>query len=560
VNISFKFQPVSLRMLVAFCWLAVSLANGEATQSGQDLVKNSPPDTVATPPRFTEPDADHTFDVTSFGAKGDGVAMDTEAIQSAINAASRTGAGVVVFPAGKYLCGSLWLKSHMELHLARGATLLGSTSRRDYQKLNWYALLLAQGLEDIKLSGEGTIDGQGLSLVQDVIRRMAAGEYPPQRRTDRPDEDKRPSLIAFNDCRDVKVSGLHLRNSSGWVENYNRCKNVTIDNIKVDSVVYWNNDGIDITDCSNVSISHCDINSSDDGICLKSGGFGTYGQGSLVSNGCDHVTITDCRIRSSASALKFGTASFGSFRNIHVFNLTIYDTYRSAMALEIVDGGTIEHVLIENIHATNTGNAVFLRLGQRNIHAPPGIFHDVVIRNLHVEVPAGKPDAEYQTPGPPTKSLHNVIPSSIVGIPNHPVKDVLLENVEVVYSGNADPHLAQVSLDELGRIPEKVQNYPEFSMFGELPAWGFYLRHAEGIEFRNVRLTLIGQDYRPALVCDDVKHLHLNNVSFKPSSGEPVVALLNTQDTIFQDIHYLEESKERVRLLGHSSPPEIVVH
>ena len=550
-------------MLVAFCWLAVSIANGEATQSGQDLVKNTPPDTVATPPRFAEPDGDHTFDVTSFGARGDGVAMDTVAIQSAINAASRTSSGVVLFPAGKYLSGSLWLKSHVELRLAQGATLLGSTSRRDYQKLNWYALLLAQGLEDIKLSGEGTIDGQGLSLAQDVIRRMAAGEYPPQRRTDRPDEDKRPLLIAFNDCRDVKVSGLHLRNSSGWVENYNRCKNVTIENIKVDSVVYWNNDGIDITDCSNVLISHCDINSADDGICLKSGGFGSNGTGegsSMLSNGCDHVTITDCRIRSSASALKFGTASFGNFRHIHVSNLTIYDTYRSAVALETVDGGTIEHILVENIRATNTGNAIFLRLGQRNANAPAGILHDVVIRNLHVEVPAGKPDAGYQTPGPPTKSLHNVIPSSIVGIPDHPVKDVLLENVEVVYSGNADPHLAQVSLDELGRIPEKAQNYPEFSMFGELPAWGFYLRHAAGIEFRNVRLTSKGHDYRPALVCDDVKHLHLNSVSFKSSSSEPVVALRDTWDPIFQDMLYPEESKEVVRLLGHSSPPEIVVH
>ena len=550
-------------MLVAFCWLAVSIANGEATQSGQELVNNTPPDTVATPPRFAEPDGDHTFDVTSFGARGDGVAMDTVAIQSAINAASRTSSGVVLFPAGKYLSGSLWLKSHVELRLAQGATLLGSTSRRDYQKLNWYALLLAQGLEDIKLSGEGTIDGQGLSLAQDVIRRMAAGEYPPQRRTDRPDEDKRPLLIAFNDCRDVKVSGLHLRNSSGWVENYNRCKNVTIENIKVDSVVYWNNDGIDITDCSNVLISHCDINSADDGICLKSGGFGSNGTGegsSMLSNGCDHVTITDCRIRSSASALKFGTASFGNFRHIHVSNLTIYDTYRSAVALETVDGGTIEHILVENIRATNTGNAIFLRLGQRNANAPAGILHDVVIRNLHVEVPAGKPDAGYQTPGPPTKSLHNVIPSSIVGIPDHPVKDVLLENVEVVYSGNADPHLAQVSLDELGRIPEKAQNYPEFSMFGELPAWGFYLRHAAGIEFRNVRLTSQGHDYRPALVCDDVKHLHLNSVSFKSSSSEPVVALRDTWDTIFQDMLYPEESKEVVRLLGHSSPPEIVVH
>jgi len=325
----------------------------------------------------------------------------------------------------------------------------------------------------------------------------------------------------------------------------------------------WNNDGIDITDCSNVSISHCDINSADDGICLKSGASGNYGQGdgfSMFSKGCDHVTINDCRIRSSASALKFGTASFGSFRHIHVSNLTIYDTYRSAVALETVDGGTIEHVLVENIRATNTGNAIFLRLGQRNTNASPGILRDVVIRNLQVEVPAGKPDVGYQTPGPPTKSLHNVIPSSIVGIPNHPVKNVLLENVEIVYSGDANPHLAQVSLEELGRMPEKAQNYPEFSMFGELPAWGFYLRHAEGVEFRNVRLTLKGKDYRSALVCDDVKDFHLKDVTLEPASGEPVVALSDTRDTILQNIVYPEQSKERVRLLGHSSPPEIVVH
>ena len=204
--------------------------------------------------------AGQTFDVSKFGARGDGVALDTVAIQSAIDAASKAGGGVVVVPAGKYLSGSLHLESHVELHLAKGATLLGSASRADYQKVRWYALLQAKGQEDIKLSGEGVIDGQGRLLVQDISRRMAAGEYPPQERTDRPDEDKRPLLIEFSDCRDVKVSGVTLRNSSGWLENYIRCEALVIQGIKVDNTCYWNNDGMDITDCQGVQISKCDIN------------------------------------------------------------------------------------------------------------------------------------------------------------------------------------------------------------------------------------------------------------------------------------------------------------
>ena len=493
--------------------------------------------------------AGQIFDVSKFGAKGDGAVLDTAAIQSAIDAANKAGGGMVLLPAGRYLSGSLVLKSHVELHLAKGATLLGSTSRADYQRVRWYALLLAKGQEDIKLSGEGTIDGQGRLLVQDINRRMAAGEYPPQERTDRPDEDKRPLVIEFSECRGVKVSGVTLRNSSGWLENYIRCENLVIEGIKVDDTCYWNNDGMDITDCRNVQISKCDINSADDGICLKSGTGG---------KGCAEVEIADCRIRSSASALKFGTASRSGFRNIHATNLTIYDTFRSAVALEAVDGGTIDHVLIENIRATNTGNAIFLRLGQRDIKSPPGILHDVVIRNLYVEVPAGKPDARYEIAGPPLKYPHNLMPSSITGLPGHPVQGVTLENIEIVFAGGGMPERARVALDALGKIPEQAHNYPEFSMFGELPAWGFYLRHVDGVEFKNVRLTLKDRDFRPALVCDDVESLRLNDINIGPFCGEPVIVLSNTRGAHFQNIHYPDGSREKIRPLNGSSVPEEV--
>ena len=281
-------------------------------------------------------------------------------------------------------------------------------------------------------------------------------------------------------------------------------------------------------------------------ICLKSG---------AGTKGCSEVEIADCRIRSSASALKFGTSSRSGFRNIHATNLTVYDTFRSAVALEAVDGGTIDHVLIENVHATNTGNAIFLRLGQRDTKVPPGILHDVTIRNLYVEVPAGKPDAGYAVAGPVVKSPHNLFPSSITGLPGHPVRGVVLENVEIVFAGGGTPERARVALEALGTIPEKAQSYPEFSMFGELPAWGFYLRHVDGVEFRNVRLTLKAPDFRSALVCDDAQSLRLNDVNLGPSGGDPVVVLANSRGAHFQNVRYPDGCREKVRLLGGSSTP-----
>ena len=456
-----------------------------------------------------------TFNVRQYGAVGDGTKLDTAALQQAIDAAAGAGGGTVLLPPGKYLSGSLHLKSHVELHLDLGATLLGSTARPDYQKVRWYALLLASKQEDIKISGEGTIDGQGLLLAQDVIRRVASGELPKQSRNDRPDENERPLVIEFSDCRGVAVSGVTLRNASGWLENYIRCEDLVVQGIKVDNHVYPNNDGIDITDCRNVRITKCDFNCQDDGVCLKSGANGK----------CYNVDVSDCRIRSSASAFKLGTASRGGFQKIHATNLFIYDTLRTAIALECVDGGVLKDVLVENVVATNTGGAIFIRLGRREINAPAGQLQDIIIRNIKVQVPAGKPDAGYVIAGPTITWPHNVFPSSIVGLPGSLVRNVRLENIEIIHPGGGSASVACVPVDKLNKVPENAEKYPEFSMFKELPAWGFYIRHAEGIQFINVRLVRQSSDYRPALVCDDVRNLELNGFHAESAGSEPVLVL-----------------------------------
>ena len=441
---------------------------------------------------------------------------DTIALQSAIDAVAKMGGGVVILTNGDFLSGSVWLKSHVELRIAPDARLLGSTSRPDYQRNRWYALLLAEGQQDISITGGGTIDGQGSELVKDVIRRMNAGEnIGHQHASGRPDENDRPQVIEFRNCAGVKVSDIFLRDSSCWLEDYINCEDVSLEDIKVQNTAYWNNDGMDITDCRRVSIARCDINSADDGICLKSERGG---------KGCYDVNIADCRVRSSASALKFGTASFGGFRKIRVKNLTVYDTFRSAIALESVDGGVLEDVLMEHVRATNTGNAIFLRLGHRATNAPVGRLSNVVIRDVKVEVPAGKPDAGYETEGPPVKAPHNVFPASIVGLPGFPVANVTLDDVEIIYPGGASRQSAEVAVE---KVPEHAEKYPEFSMFGELPAWGFYLRHVENIRFNNVRMSTKTPDFRAAMVVDDVNRLDLDNMTIKPVDSTIILHVVN---------------------------------
>ena len=441
---------------------------------------------------------------SSFGVKSDGVTLNTRSIQAAIDYISSHGGGVLELSVGRYLTGSIFLKDNVELRLLEGAVLVGSTNPYDYDMVEGnYGLLLAKGQKNISVKGKGVIDGRGFDCALNFLNLVHLGLLEDTTKNDR--VTKRPKLIYFRECENVEIEGVNLRNSAEWTLVTDQCENLTISGILLDSKNYWNNDGLDIVDCRHVLIKDSFIDASDDAICFKS---------HSAAHLCEDIEVRNCVARSSASGFKFGTVSRGGFKNIRIINNKVYDTHRSAITIQSVDGGEVENIFVDSLEAVNTSNAIYLRTGIRWNNGKKGYLKNITLSNIKVEVPLGKADAGYSYEGPVEDLPRNISPSGIVGIPDIPIENVVLKNVEIIYPGGGNKNYAYrgTSPEELDSIPEMIDVYPEFSQFKELPAWGLFIRHAKGITLDNVRLVAGAKDYRPAVVADDVDGLLIKDL------------------------------------------------
>ncbi len=437
-------------------------------------------------------------------------------LQAAIDSvASLPEGGVVRLPPGIYVTGSIELKSGVTLYLDKGAKLLGSIDPYDYTgyasddndttnnkvadkcSKPLFALISARNASDIRIAGEGIIDGRGLDLALAIDSLHHTGQrIDPNYNTRRMRPSIRPKLLDFESVERLTIEDVNLRSSASWGLSLNNCTDVTISGIDFENRAYWNNDGIDIADCRRVTVQGCNINSADDGIVLKS----------FDEQGCnDSIVIRDCDIASSANAVKLGTESFGGFKNVTIKNIRIKDTFRSAVALESVDGAILENVVVDSVMAVNTGNALFMRLGHRRGKAP-GTFKNVTISNLRCEIPFGRPDSEYDLRGPDINVIHNPFPASITGIPGHRIENVTLRDIHIRYPGRGTKGMGYIGAYRYKDIPEQIDSYPEFHMFGELPAWALFVRHVDGLTIDNVNVSAEAPDYRPAVVAEDDVH------------------------------------------------------
>ncbi len=409
-------------------------------------------------------------DVRGLGAVGNGTNLDTAAIQSAVDACARDGGGTVWFPPGTYRSGTIQLRNRVRLHLADGATLLASTDLKDYPsmvpKLRSFtdtytdkSLIYGEGLTGAGLEGDGTIDGQGASF---------HGPY-----------KVRPYLIRFVECRELSVRDLELRNSPMWVQHYLACEGVRISGVRVSSRVNQNNDGIDIDSSSAVRISDCHIVSGDDAIVLKA----------TTARPCRDVVISNCVLSSLCNALKLGTESTGGFDDIAIANCAVYDTRLAGIALESVDGGILDRVTISNIVMRNVKCPIFVRLGNRARPYTDGVARPPVGTLRNVTIQGVQAEGADRTGCP------------LCGIPDHPIENLSLRDITLSFEGGG------TAADAARSIPEQVEMYPEYRMFGPLPAFGMFARHIRGLEIENVRCTTLSADARPAFRYDDVQRI-----------------------------------------------------
>jgi polygalacturonase len=442
--------------------------------------------------------AERLYDVRDYGAKGDGKTLCTAPIQKAVDACSESGGGTVYLPPGTYLSGAITLKTGVTLRLDPACTLLGSTNLKDYpptvQAFRSYtdnytdkSLIYAEKAERIAITGGGTIDGQGASF---------EGPY-----------KVRPYMIRIIECKNVTVENVTIRNSPMWVQHYLACDDVRITGVTVRSVVNHNNDGIDIDSCHRVVISDCNIRSGDDAIVFKS----------TSARLCRDVAVSNCVLSTRCNALKMGTESNGGFQNIVITGCAIYDTRLAGVALEIVDGGTMDRVVVSNITMNNVGAPIFLRLGNRarpfkkDMEKPGvGVMRNITISN--VEATGANPTG-----------------CAICGLPEAVIENVTLSNVRLSFAGGG------TKTDAARPIPEEQTAYPEYKMFGKLPAYGFYGRHVKGLKLLNVQLQYSKPDQRHALVLDDVEDALIDDLDAPFSAGaEAIVRLTNARDVFLR--------------------------
>jgi len=470
------------------------------------------------------------YNVTDFGARPDGKTLVTHEIQKAIDEAAQEG-GVVVFPSGKYLTGTIYLKSNITLRLEKGAIMLGSTDLAHYPEnlpnYNFFrkgvikrTLFYAENLENITLMGEGTIDGQGSFFKEPDDKSISSYSV-------------RPYIIWMIKCKNVKVKGLKLQNSALWMQHYLACENLFIHDIEVYNHSNKNNDMMDIDGCKDVIISDCRGDTDDDGITLKS----THAQPN------ENITITNCLISSHCNAIKCGTESNAGFKNITISNCVIRPSKDrqviygkpdgiSGISLEVVDGAEMNGVNISNIIIDGPAVPLFVRLGNRargydkKLPKPSvGSIQNISISNI-------------------TAFNAGMYGSSITGIPGHRVKNVSLENIRIFYSGGGSKE------DASKEVEEKIRSYPEATMFGKLPSYGMFIRHAEHISISNIQFHLDSQDYRSAFFVEDINNLRLRDAMADLSEESALITMKDIYDIYIQNPVATGVANSAIDILG----------
>lgn len=446
------------------------------------------------------------FNVRDYGAKGDGKTLDSPAIDRAIQACCEQGGGRVLLPAGRYLSGSIHLKSNVELHLQAGCVIVAAPAgMRAYDESEKFdfpeyqdgghtyfhnSLIWAEGQENVSITGRGMIDGVGLTKKDtEKVGNVQGGSI-----------GTGDKAIALKQCKNILIRDVTIYRGGHFAIIITGCERGTIDNVTIDT----NRDGIDIDCCKYITVSNTKVNTpNDDAIVLKA----SYALKRAVA--CEHILITNCivtgyklgtfldgtyvpeKVNWVCGRIKLGTESNGGYRDITISNCTCM--YSSGLAFEEVDQGLMENILVTNIALNHVHHyPIYITTGCRN-RGPkdvkePSRGQNIMISNIQAL------DCD---------SLAGII---ITGMEQAPLKNIALQNIHIEYRGGGTKEQGKKEYREQGT------NYPEPRWAGPTPAYGLYARHVEGLQLRNITFSLKKKDDRPAVIMKNVKNVAMSEI------------------------------------------------
>lgn len=444
-----------------------------------------------------------TFDIKDFGAVGDGRTLDTVAVQKAIDSCAEKGGGDVVIPNGVFLSGTITLKSNVFLYLAPSAVLKGSPEFSDYPgDESGRALIRAEKAENIGIRGHGTVDG--------------SGDHPNFHSEDSYNGIKkgRPRAILLKACTGIKLKEFTMKNGAQWNVTLQDCDRSTVDGVQFISRVVANNDGLDIVDCHDTIVSNCYFDCGDDSLCPKS----------HSKRKVKRLVVTNCLIKSESNAIKFGTKSIGGFEDVTISNCVLFDTRLSGIALEMVDGGSLQRVAIDNIVMKNVNGSILLKTGTRREGQP--VLRDISISNVVAHgIGAWQPNREdsyFKEPKTPFAGV------CLYGQPGLPLENVSLSNISLHFAGGYEKDAATI-----GNFQDKnPKGYPEYDNFGITPAYGLNCRYANNLRLENVAIEYESPDNRPAVMLQNVSGARLNGLRMKIFEKAPAAIRVKDSNDI----------------------------
>ena len=462
------------------------------------------------------------YNVRSFGAVGDGKNLDSPAINTAIESAFSNGGGKIIVPAGIYLCGSIHLKSNIELHLLPGAIIKAApASMKVYDESESFggfpeyqdgghtyfhnSLIWAEGQDNISITGRGMIDGEGLTKKDtENAGNVQGGSI-----------GTGDKAIALKLCTNILIRDITIFRGGHFAIIITGCEKGTIDNVTIDT----NRDGIDIDCCKYLTVTNTKVNTpNDDGIVLKS----SYALKKPVP--CENILINNCivtgyklgtfldgtyipeKVNWVCGRIKLGTESNGGYRNIAISNCTMM--YSSGLAFEEVDQGRMENIAVSNITMNHVHHyPIYITTGCRN-RGPkevtsPSYGGDIMISNVIAD------DAD---------SLAGII---VTGMKEEPLRNIRLHNIQIRYRGGGTSDLSKKEYREQGT------NYPEPRWAGPTPAYGLYARHVDGLTVRGLYLETIRPDYRHVVILDDVKNADIQDLTAPVQKGAEKIVIKN---------------------------------